>query len=126
VNEASDTVTAGLVTRTDPPADASVDSGSTVLVYVSTGSGQVQVPDVRTLTRAQAQAALAAALFKFTVSSAPVSDPTLDSTVIAQSPTPGSKAPKGSTVAITVGQFTPPSTTAPSTTSTTVRTTSTT
>jgi serine/threonine-protein kinase len=113
--EASAIGRVGQVTRTDPPANASVDTGSTVLIYVSTGSGQVQVPDVRKLTRAQAQAALAADSLQFTVSTAPVTDPTQDGVVIAQSPNPGSTVPKESTVAITVGQFTPPSTTSPPT-----------
>jgi beta-lactam-binding protein with PASTA domain/tRNA A-37 threonylcarbamoyl transferase component Bud32 len=110
--EASSSFRVGQVTRTDPPANASVDTGSTVLIYVSTGSGQVQVPDVRNLTRAQAQAALAADSLQFTVSTAPVTDPAQDGVVIAQSPNPGSTVGKGSTVAITVGQFTPPPTTA--------------
>jgi eukaryotic-like serine/threonine-protein kinase len=126
LTEASDTFAAGQVTRTDPPANASVDKGSTVLIYVSTGSGLVQVPDVRTLTQAQAQAALAAVGFKFTVSTAPVTDPGKDGTVIAESPTPGSRVSKGTTVAVTVGKLTAPSTTAPSTTTTTLGTTSTT
>jgi serine/threonine-protein kinase len=112
--ESSSSVPVGKVTRTDPPANASVDTGSTVLIYVSTGSGQVQVPDVRNLTRAQAQAALAADSLQFTVSTAPVTDPTQDGVVIAQSPNPGTTVSKGSTVAITIGQFSPPPTTATS------------
>jgi serine/threonine-protein kinase len=112
--ESSSSVSVGKVIRTDPPANASVDTGSTVLIYVSTGSGQVQVPDVRNLTRAQAQAALAADSLQFTVSTAPVTDPTQDGVVIAQSPNPGTTVSKGSTVAITVGQFIPPPTTATS------------
>jgi serine/threonine-protein kinase len=123
--EASSGFPVGRVTRTDPPANASVDTGSTVLIYVSTGSGQVQVPDVRNLTRAQAQAALAADSLQFTVSTAPVTDPTQDGVVIAQSPNPGTTVSKGSTVAITVGQFTPPPTTAPPTTAATTGSTTT-
>jgi serine/threonine-protein kinase len=105
--EASNIFPTGQVTRTDPPANASVDTGTTVLIYVSTGSGQVQVPDVRNLTRAQAQAALAADSLQFTVSTAPVTDPAQDGVVIAESPNAGTTVPKGSTVAITVGQFMP-------------------
>jgi serine/threonine-protein kinase len=114
--EASNSFRVGEVTRTDPPASAQVDTGSTVLIYVSTGSGQVQVPDVRNLTRAQAQAALAADSLQFTVSTAPVTDPAQDGVVVAQSPSPGTTVAKGSTVAMTVGQFTPPPTTTPPTT----------
>ena len=125
LNEASGTFPAGQVTRTDPPANASVDQGSTVLIYVSTGSGQVQVPDVRNLTRAQAQAALAAVSLQFTVSTVPVTDPSQDGIVLAESPAPGSKVAKGTTVAITVGQLSPTSSSA-TTTSTGGSTTSTT
>jgi serine/threonine-protein kinase len=123
--EASNSFPIGQVTRTDPPANASVDTGSTVLIYVSTGSGQVQVPDVQNLTRAQAQAALAADSLQFTVSTAPVTDPAQDGVVIAQSPNAGSMVGKGSTVAITVGQFTPPTSSTTSTTAAAAASTST-
>lgn len=44
--EASDTVDAGKVIKTDPPADTQVEKGTSVTVTISTGAGQVTVPDV--------------------------------------------------------------------------------
>ena len=45
-DEASDTVPPGQVTRTDPPADAKIDRGSNVTVFVSAGPAPVNVPNV--------------------------------------------------------------------------------
>ena len=45
-SEASDTVEAGLVIRTDPPAGTTTEPGITVAMYVSSGPGAVEVPDV--------------------------------------------------------------------------------
>jgi serine/threonine-protein kinase len=42
--EPSDTVDAGLVTRTDPAAGQDVDPGSTVTIFTSSGPEQVTVP----------------------------------------------------------------------------------
>jgi beta-lactam-binding protein with PASTA domain/tRNA A-37 threonylcarbamoyl transferase component Bud32 len=46
-SEASDTMAAGLVTRTDPPEGTRVEADSTVTVYVSVGQIQVTIPNVR-------------------------------------------------------------------------------
>jgi serine/threonine-protein kinase len=113
-NEASDTVPAGAVTRTDPPAAAMVPTGSNVVIYISSGPPQVAVPNVVGQTQAQAQANLTAQGFKFTVTTATVNDPAQQGLVQAQSPSAGAKAGKGSTVAITVGQYQPPPTTSTS------------
>jgi len=56
--EASDTVEADAVTRTEPPGGESVDIGSTVRVFISTGPDQVIVPDVTGQTQDQARATL--------------------------------------------------------------------
>jgi beta-lactam-binding protein with PASTA domain/tRNA A-37 threonylcarbamoyl transferase component Bud32 len=53
--ESSTTVTAGNVTRTDPPEGTSAPSGSDVTMYVSTGAGSVVVPDVTCLSFGQAK-----------------------------------------------------------------------
>ncbi|MDM7855068.1 Stk1 family PASTA domain-containing Ser/Thr kinase [Cellulomonas sp. MW4] len=55
---ASDTVDAGKVIKTDPPADASAEKGSTVQVTVSTGAGTVTVPDVSGKSEEEATQAL--------------------------------------------------------------------
>jgi beta-lactam-binding protein with PASTA domain/tRNA A-37 threonylcarbamoyl transferase component Bud32 len=97
-NEASDTIPAGQVTRSDPSAGAVVAKGSTVTLFVSTGSNQVPVPSVLSCSLSAAQAKLTAA--GFTVKVQPPA--ATDGTVIVQSPTAGSKAPKGSAVTIVV------------------------
>jgi beta-lactam-binding protein with PASTA domain len=100
--EPSTLIAAGLVTRTDPPAGTQVPKGSTVVIYVSTGAPQVPVPDTIGKTQAVAQSELTAAGFNVNVTTVPTSDPAQVGVVVAQSPS-GGKAPKGSTVAITVG-----------------------
>jgi len=55
-----------------------------------------------------ARATLQAAGFKVKVQTQDVSDPGLDGIVLSQSPTGDTKAPKGSTVTITVGNFAVP------------------
>ncbi|WP_246150366.1 Stk1 family PASTA domain-containing Ser/Thr kinase [Agromyces intestinalis] len=58
VEESSDTVAAGSVVRTDPPAGEIVDVTTTIQVVVSTGSKPVAVPDTTNMTLDQAKAAL--------------------------------------------------------------------
>ncbi len=60
VEEPHETVPAGQVTRTDPPADTRVEKGSTVTVYVSTGPAPRPLPELSGLTVADASAKLTA------------------------------------------------------------------
>jgi eukaryotic-like serine/threonine-protein kinase len=112
-SEPSDTVPQGQVTRTNPAAGANVAKGSSVVIYVSTGPAPVTVPNVVGQTQAQAQATLTAAGFKVTANPQTIPDPTKNGQVIDQSPAANSKAPKGSTVTVTVGQFVAPTTAPP-------------
>jgi len=57
-SEASDTMAAGLVTRTDPPEGTRVEADSTVTVYVSVGQIQVTVPNVRGMSTDDARGTL--------------------------------------------------------------------
>jgi serine/threonine-protein kinase len=95
-SEASNTEPVGKVTRTNPPANTSVASGSSVTIYVSSGPQPVPVPDERGQSVASAKAALEAA--GFTVAIKPSG---ATGTVTQQNPVSGT-APKGSTVTITV------------------------
>jgi serine/threonine-protein kinase len=118
VQEPSGTITAGLVTRTDPSAGSMVAKGSSVVLYVSSGPAQVTVPKVTGESLAQASATLVADGFNVSQVTVAVTQPSQNGIVEAQSPTSGSRAARGSTVAVSVGQYTPPpSTTSPSTTS---------
>ncbi len=56
--EASATVDADSVIRTDPPAGTKVADGTMVILYVSSGKTQVAVPDLTGMTEAEAQIAL--------------------------------------------------------------------
>jgi serine/threonine-protein kinase len=123
LNEPSSTVEFGKVTRTDPAAGSKVAIGSSVTVYVSSGVPQVTVPDLSNDTQTQASAALQAAGLQGNFTTQPTTNQAQDGKVISQSPTPNATVNKGSTVNVVIGQFTAPSTTAPTTSTTTPPTT---
>ena len=120
--EASDRVAPGDVIRTDPPAGQTVDKGTSVKIVVSSGPPQVAVPMVIGLSESDARDALQAAGFLAAKSDVDVPFGSSQANkVVSQSPTAGTPAAKGSTVAITVGKEQP----APTTTSTTTPSTTT-
>jgi eukaryotic-like serine/threonine-protein kinase len=102
---------AGQVVAQNPPSGEVVDEGTTVVLRVSKGKQVVTVPDVLDQTEASARSELQAAGFEVQAVQAP-SDSTPEGFVSAQSPDPGTEAPKGSTVTITVSTG-PSSTTVP-------------
>jgi serine/threonine-protein kinase len=65
VSEASDTVPADTIIRTDPIAGTAVGDRQVITVYVSTGANQVKVPSLVGLTEAEAAGVLAT--FKLTL-----------------------------------------------------------
>jgi serine/threonine-protein kinase len=111
MDEASPTLPAGQVTRTDPAAGTPVPVGSTVIVYVSTGPPQVQVPDLSNQTRSQADQALKAVGLKGAFTTVPVSDRSQAGIVQSQSPSAPTSVPQGSTVDVAIGTYQPPTTT---------------
>lgn len=118
--EASDSVAAGKVIRTDPASQVTAAPGATVTMFVSTGAQPTEVPDVNGQTAAQALLTLQNAGFKgdpveITV---PFGD-SRDGKVVGQSPAAGAMAAKGSKIQITIGKAAP----APATTTTTTTTT---
>ncbi|MDP9404014.1 MAG: Stk1 family PASTA domain-containing Ser/Thr kinase [Actinomycetota bacterium] len=122
VNEPSSTVEEGEVIRTDPAAGTSVDKGTLVTLVVSSGVETAQVPNVIGKRQDEATAALQALGFTVKVENVVVVSDADDGRVLEQSPTGGTDAPKGSTVAIRVGRkigssstSTPSSTTATTT-----------
>jgi beta-lactam-binding protein with PASTA domain len=56
--EVSDTVEKGRVVRTDPAIGAPIDSGDTIVIYISSGPQQVEVPDVEGRTEGEARVLL--------------------------------------------------------------------
>jgi beta-lactam-binding protein with PASTA domain len=65
--EAHDTIEEGQVIRSNPPASSKVDKGSTVMLIISSGVGQVTVPSVDGMTEAQATTALEAQGLEVTI-----------------------------------------------------------
>jgi beta-lactam-binding protein with PASTA domain/predicted Ser/Thr protein kinase len=104
-DEASDTVPAGTVIRTDPPAGTPVDKGASVTVIVSSGADKVGVPNVENLDEDAAKSQLEAAGFQVNVTENMTNDPTLDGKVTSQTPTAGSQADAGSVVNIVVNRW---------------------
>jgi serine/threonine-protein kinase len=119
VSEPSTSVAAGLVTRTEPPAGSSVQVGSSVTVFVSSGPPQTTVPNLSGQTQAQASAALSAAGLTGAFSSGPTNNPSQNGKVISQTPGSGQTVNKGSTVTVTIGSYTAPTSTSAASTSTT-------
>jgi len=112
----------GTVLSQTPSAGTNADKGSTVTITVAKEPEQVSVPDVVGSSQTDASNALIDAGFKPSVTTRDVDDPDQDGTVLSQSPRGGTKAKRGSTVTITVGQYvapTPTTTTPPPTTPTT-------
>jgi eukaryotic-like serine/threonine-protein kinase len=89
----------GRVVGQDPESGEEVVEGTTVLLRVSKGAEEVSVPNVLEQTEASARSELEGAGFDVQAITAP-SDETPEGLVISQSPAPGEKAPKGSTVQI--------------------------
>jgi beta-lactam-binding protein with PASTA domain/predicted Ser/Thr protein kinase len=89
----------GRVVGQDPQSGEEVVEGTTVLLRVSKGAKEVTVPNVLDQTEASARAELENAGFDVQASTAP-SDETPEGLVISQTPAPGEKAAKGSTVQI--------------------------
>ena len=105
------------VIHQNPAPGTPVPKGSTVDLQVSNGPPAVQVPDVVADSSQLAAQTLANAGFTVSRQYQSVSDPTQDNIVQAQSPSGGTQATKGTTVTITIGQYSPgPGTTTTSTT----------
>jgi len=105
------------VIHQNPAPGTPVPKGSTVDLQVSNGPPAVQVPDVVADSSQLAAQTLANAGFTVSRQYQSVSDPTQDNIVQAQSPNGGTQATKGTTVTITIGQYSPgPGTTTTSTT----------
>jgi len=106
VEEPSQTVDAGSVTRTDPASGEEVEPGSTVTIFVSTGAEQVAVPEVRCQSFGSAQNELSQAGLNPVISSETVEVNTacpLGRKVAEQDPAPGTQVDPGTTVMLFEG-----------------------
>jgi serine/threonine-protein kinase len=124
VNEASATVPAGSVIRTDPAVDQLLAKGAPVTLVVSSGKEKRVVPLVVGKDQATATALIQGNDLVVEVSFQPVAQGgPQDGRVISVSPGEGTEVEIGSTVKIKVGQGVAPPTTSTSTTTTTTTTT---
>jgi eukaryotic-like serine/threonine-protein kinase len=106
VRQADDAVPDGRVVKTSPAAGQTVDRGSNVTLFVSSGPEQVAVPNVVGLTRQEAQQTLGNRGFQFTVTEEG-SDGADPGTVLRQDPPAGASVDPGSSVAIIVARAIP-------------------
>ncbi len=101
--EASDTIPSGKAIRTSPPSGTTRDKGSTVILLLSSGIEQVQVPDVTGQQFDQANSTLTDRGFKV-VRNDQVTDNEDPGTVLKQNPGAGATIDKGSTVTLAVAK----------------------
>ena len=101
VDEASDTVEAGLAIRTDPAAGETIPADTTIDLYVSTGPSTVAVPDVVGQTQDDAVAALEDAGFTTSVEEQ-ASDDVEEGLVISTNPNGGTEVAPGTEVTVVV------------------------
>jgi beta-lactam-binding protein with PASTA domain len=99
----------GTVVSQSPAGGLQVDQGSTVTVFVSNGKVK-EVPDVTGLSQADAESQIEDAGFTPQVRTSPTDQPDEDGTVLSQSPRGGAERREGSTVTLTVGELTTPTT----------------
>jgi serine/threonine-protein kinase len=96
------------VIDTKPSSGTELQRGATVTVIVSKGPQDVAVPNVEGFAEEDARQELEDAGFTVSVSDEPTDDPANDGFVLAQDPTGGNRAQKGSTVVLFVGRFSEP------------------
>jgi beta-lactam-binding protein with PASTA domain/serine/threonine protein kinase len=101
--EASNDVEQGQVIRTDPPAGQQAAANATITLFVSSGRGQVGVPNVEGLAEDNARAQLQG--FDVQTTDQDVNDPNQDGLVLSQNPPAGSQVDQGSTVTLVIGRF---------------------
>jgi eukaryotic-like serine/threonine-protein kinase len=116
----------GTVLSQSPHAGASVPTGASVNLTVAQAPNEIAVPSVLGNTERGAVAALGSLGFAARIVSGTTILPAQVGIVLKQSPSPGRRERKGSTVTLTVGAMSPPTPTTPTTTTPTSTTTTTT
>ncbi len=104
VEEASKTVEAGIVISQETAANTTANAGDKVIIHVSTGVAQAEVPSVMGKTEAEARTAITDKNLKVEVKYD--SDTSKENgVVIAQSVNAGKEVDEGTTITITVNKF---------------------
>jgi eukaryotic-like serine/threonine-protein kinase len=104
--ETSDDVPEGRVISTSPPENSQLEKGRTVVLVVSSGPEQVEVPDVTGRSEDEARSALEAAGLRAEASQEESTEQE-PGTVLRQEPGGGARVDEGSSVAIVVAQAPP-------------------
>ena len=109
----SNEVADGNVISSDPEAGATAQTGDTVLLVVSQGPNPIETPNLNGLTQAQAEAILNDLGLVLNVSSAtePVENASQHGLIVSQFPEVGTIVFPGDVINVTLGEFTPPTTT---------------
>jgi serine/threonine-protein kinase len=110
---------ANTVIQQAPQAGQSAGKGSVVTLTVSKGPATSTVPDVRSLDSGTATSQLQASGFRWKFVYEQVTDPSLDGTVLDQTPAGSTEAKPGTVVTLTVGSLSTGTTTTTSTDTTT-------
>jgi serine/threonine-protein kinase len=92
------------VIRTSPEGGEQAEKGSTVVMYVSSGAGTVEVPDVVNLTENDAERALRDAGLRVSVQEGPPESDVPEGVVFRQLPPAGQEVRPGTTVTIFVAE----------------------
>ena len=98
---ASDTVAEGKVAQTNPSPGSTVKAGQTIRVYLSSGSDEVEVPDLDGMSQDQARSALKAVGLELGNVTSVDSEKDKDR-IVAQDPVTGTKVKKGTTIGVSV------------------------
>lgn len=101
VEEYSESVESGKIIKTDPVAETEVKEGSSIVAYISKGSNQVSVPNVKGYTEADAKTALQNVGLTVTASTYSESSEAAG-TVIGQSISGGQSVDSGASITLTV------------------------
>ncbi len=123
--QVSTTQAPGTVLAQSPASGASAHAGDKVELTVAQAPKEVAVPTVVGAAQAAAAAALRHAGFKVKTQPHTTTEQSQAGVVLEQSPAGGTRARKGATVTIAVGQLAPPTTTTTTPTTTTSTTTTT-
>ena len=99
--EASDEMESGKIIGQDPAAGSQIPTGYTITLRVSSGSGNIEVPDLSNKTAAEAKVALEGMGLQINLSNG-TSDSVPTGSVISQSPEAGSKVEPGTTVLVVI------------------------
>lgn len=99
--EASDTVEEGLICRQDVEAGSKVSEHTLITCYISSGTQEIEMPDVTDKTQTEAEAMLKELGLKTTVQKANSSTITIGN-VISTDPVAGTQVKAGDTVILTI------------------------